>query len=153
MGIRDKTIAARSPWQNSFTERLIGTICRECVDHIVVLGETHLRRILREYAQYGENAPVIGPGCAGLSPGPANRTHRVTRPGWRAASPIRPDLSFRHAQGRWSAYFRCTPRKRHHARPYRIHGLVVYLELRSCRRDVPKSCFLLVAALMLSAGI
>src|SRR5262249_59184470 len=49
--------------------------------------------------QYGENAPVIGPGCADLSPGSANRTHRVTRPGWRAASPIRPDLSFRHAHG------------------------------------------------------
>jgi transposase InsO family protein len=52
MGIRDKPIAAGSPWQNSFAERLIGTIRRECVDHIVVLGETHLRRILREYARY-----------------------------------------------------------------------------------------------------
>jgi hypothetical protein len=81
MDIRDKPFAAGSPWQNSFAERLIGTIRRECVDHIVVLGETHLRRILREY----ENAPVIGPGCADLSPGSANRTHRVTRPGWRAA--------------------------------------------------------------------
>src|SRR5262245_37328723 len=52
MGIRDKPIAAGSPWQNSFAERLIGTIRRECVDHIVVLGETHLRRIVREYARY-----------------------------------------------------------------------------------------------------
>src|SRR6516165_5124024 len=52
MGIRDKPIAAGSPWQNSFAERLIGTIRRECVDHIVVRGETHLRRILREYARY-----------------------------------------------------------------------------------------------------
>src|SRR5215510_15887356 len=52
MGIRDKPIAAGSPWQNSFAERLIGTIRRECVDHIVVLGEAHLRRILREYARY-----------------------------------------------------------------------------------------------------
>jgi transposase InsO family protein len=52
MGIRDKPIAAGSPWQNSFAERLIGTIRRECVDHIVVLGETHLRRTLREYARY-----------------------------------------------------------------------------------------------------
>src|SRR5262245_27599859 len=50
MGIRDKPIAAGSPWQNSFAERLIGTIRRECVDHIVVLGEAHLRRIVREYA-------------------------------------------------------------------------------------------------------
>ena len=52
MGIRDKPIAAGSPWQNSFAERLIGTIRRECVDHLVVLGEAHLRRILREYARY-----------------------------------------------------------------------------------------------------
>ena len=48
MGIRDKPISAGSPWQNSFAERLIGTVRRECVDHIVVLGEAHLRRILRE---------------------------------------------------------------------------------------------------------
>src|SRR5262249_12105876 len=45
MGIRDKPIAAGSPWQNSFAERLIGTIRRECVDHIVMLGEPRLRRI------------------------------------------------------------------------------------------------------------
>src|SRR5437016_8020229 len=52
MGIRDKPVAARSPWQNSFAERLIGTIRRECVDHIVVLSETHLRRVLKSYARY-----------------------------------------------------------------------------------------------------
>ena len=44
MGIRDKPIAPGSPWQNGFAERLIGSIRRECVDHIVVLGEAHLRR-------------------------------------------------------------------------------------------------------------
>jgi transposase InsO family protein len=52
MGIRDKPIAPASPWQNSFAERLIGSIRRECVDHIVVLGEAHLRRILQTYACY-----------------------------------------------------------------------------------------------------
>jgi transposase InsO family protein len=52
MGIRDKPTAPASPWQNGFAERLIGSIRRECVDHIVVLGETHLRRILRTYAHY-----------------------------------------------------------------------------------------------------
>src|SRR5260370_14615540 len=39
MGIRDKPIAPRSPWQNGFAERLIGSIRRECVDHVVALGE------------------------------------------------------------------------------------------------------------------
>src|SRR2546429_4175015 len=52
MGIRDKPTAPSSPWQNGFAERLIGSIRRECVDHFIVLGETHLRRILRSYARY-----------------------------------------------------------------------------------------------------
>ena len=52
MGIRDKPIGAASPWQNGFAERLIGSIRRECVDHIIVLGEVHLRRILKSYASY-----------------------------------------------------------------------------------------------------
>ena len=52
MGIRDKPIAPASPWQNGFAERLIGSIRRECVDHFVVLGEAHLRQILRAYAGY-----------------------------------------------------------------------------------------------------
>jgi transposase InsO family protein len=52
MGIRDKPIAPASPWQNGFAERLIGSIRRECVDHFIVLGEAHLRRILQTYARY-----------------------------------------------------------------------------------------------------
>ena len=68
MGIRDKPIAPGSPWQNGFAERLIGSIRRECVDHIVVVGEAHLRRILTKYADYynelrthrslGKDAPI-----------------------------------------------------------------------------------------------
>ena len=52
MGIRDKPIAPASPWQNACAERLIGSIRRECVDHLIVLGEAHLRRILQSYARY-----------------------------------------------------------------------------------------------------
>ncbi len=52
MGIRDKPTARASPWQKGFAERLVGSIRRECVDHFVVLGEAHLRRILRAYARY-----------------------------------------------------------------------------------------------------
>jgi transposase InsO family protein len=68
MGIRDKPIAPASPWQNGVVERLIGSIRRECVDHIIVLGEAHLGRILKSYARYynetrthlalGKDAPV-----------------------------------------------------------------------------------------------
>ncbi|WP_036285563.1 integrase core domain-containing protein [Methylocystis sp. ATCC 49242] len=52
MGIRDKPIAPASPWQNAFAERLIGSIRREYLDHLIVLGEAHLRRLLRSYADY-----------------------------------------------------------------------------------------------------
>ena len=52
MGIRDKPIAPASPWQNGFAERLIGSIRRDCLDHAIVLGEAHLRRILKSYAHY-----------------------------------------------------------------------------------------------------
>jgi len=52
MGIRDHPTAARSPWQNGYAERLIGSIRRECLDHAVVFNEAHLRRILAAYASY-----------------------------------------------------------------------------------------------------
>jgi transposase InsO family protein len=52
MGIRDRPTAPRSPWQNGHVERLIGSIRRDCLDHVVILGEAHLRRILASYADY-----------------------------------------------------------------------------------------------------
>jgi hypothetical protein len=50
MGILDKPITPASPWQNGFAERLIGSIRRECLDHLIIFGEAHLRRILKSYA-------------------------------------------------------------------------------------------------------
>ena len=68
MGIRDRPTSPRSPWQNAYAERLIGSIRRECVDHIVVFGERHLRHALLSYMNYynevrthlslGKDAPV-----------------------------------------------------------------------------------------------
>jgi len=52
MGIEQVLTAPRSPWQNPYCERAIGTLRRECLDHVIVLGERHLRRILREYLEY-----------------------------------------------------------------------------------------------------
>ena len=56
MGIRDRPTAPRSPWQNAYAERLIGSIRREILDHVVVLGERHLRHILRSYMTYYNEA-------------------------------------------------------------------------------------------------
>jgi transposase InsO family protein len=52
IGIRDRPTSPRSPWQNAYAERLIGSIRRECVDHIVVFGERHLRHVLLSYMSY-----------------------------------------------------------------------------------------------------
>jgi putative transposase len=52
LGIEEVVTAARSPWQNAFVERLIGSIRRECLDHVVVLNKRHLRRLLRSYFGY-----------------------------------------------------------------------------------------------------
>ena len=71
MGIRDRPTAPRSPWQNGYVERLIGSIRRECLDHVIVFGETHLRQILQAYLTYynearthlslGKDAPIHRP--------------------------------------------------------------------------------------------
>jgi hypothetical protein len=52
MGIRDRPISAWSPWQNGYAERLIGSIRRDCLDHVVVFGEQHLRHLLNSYQRY-----------------------------------------------------------------------------------------------------
>ncbi len=68
MGIEEVVIAYRSPWQNPYVERLIGSIRRECLDHVIVFSEAHVRRILTRYLAYyhesrthlslGRNAPT-----------------------------------------------------------------------------------------------
>src|SRR5271165_3513661 len=74
MGIRDKPISAGSPWQNCFAERLIGSIRRECVDHLVVFDEWHLRRVLRSYTRYYNEA----------------RTHRSLNKDATVSRPVQP---------------------------------------------------------------
>ena len=71
MGIKEVITAARSPWQNPFVERLIGSIRRDCLDHAIVLHESHLSRILSSYFDYyhydrthyglGKDTPVERP--------------------------------------------------------------------------------------------
>ena len=52
MGIRDGPTSFRSPWQNGYVERFIGSIRRECTDHLLVFNAEHLRRIPAKYATY-----------------------------------------------------------------------------------------------------
>lgn len=52
MGIRDRPTSPRSPWQNGYVERVIGSIRRDLLDHVIVMGEGYLRRLLRDYADY-----------------------------------------------------------------------------------------------------
>ena len=56
MGIRDRPITPRSSWQNGHVEWLIGSIRRECLDHVMVFGENHLRHLLANYCAYYNGA-------------------------------------------------------------------------------------------------
>jgi transposase InsO family protein len=68
MGIEEVVIAPRSPWQSPYVERLVGSLRRECLDHVIVLDERHLRRVLSTYLDYyhgarthlslGKDAPI-----------------------------------------------------------------------------------------------
>ena len=90
MGIRDHPTARRSPWQNGHAERLIGSIRRECLDHIVVFGEAHLR-ILAGYAGYYNELRTH------LSLGKDSpRCRQVQRLGQLAAQPILGGLHHQH---------------------------------------------------------
>ena len=52
LGIEEVITAARTPWQNPYAERIIGSLRRDCLDHVIVLDEQHLLRILRDYFGY-----------------------------------------------------------------------------------------------------
>lgn len=59
MGITEVITAPRSPWQNAYVERVIGSIRRECLDHIVIFNERHLRRVLSSYNDYYQHTPAL----------------------------------------------------------------------------------------------
>ena len=70
LGLRPQRTAFQSPWQNGTAERFVGTVRRELLDHVVVLSEDHLRRLLREYIEY-YNAERVH---TSISDAPAGRT-------------------------------------------------------------------------------
>jgi transposase InsO family protein len=93
MGIRDRPISPRSPWQNPYVERLIGTLRRDCLDHVLIFGEQHLRRVLTLYSlYYNETRTHLG-----LSKdAPLRRA--VQRSGTIVTTPILSGLHHRYAR-------------------------------------------------------
>jgi hypothetical protein len=77
IGIRGRPTSARLPWQNGYAEGLIGSIRRECIDHVVVFGERHLRHaaLVHELLQWHANPFVIGQGRADTTHCRDSRTH------------------------------------------------------------------------------
>jgi len=93
MGIRDRPISPRSPWQNAYVERLIGTLRCECLDHVVIYGERHLRRILTLYSlYYNETRTHLGVG----KDAPLRR--HIERSGTIVTTPILFGLHHRYAR-------------------------------------------------------
>jgi transposase InsO family protein len=93
MGIRDRPISPRSPWQNPYAERLIGTLRRDCLDHVLIFGEPHLRGVLTLYSlYYNETRPHLGLG----KDAPLGRA--VERSGTIVTTPILSGLHHRYAR-------------------------------------------------------
>jgi transposase InsO family protein len=91
--IRDRPISPRSPCQNAYVERLIGTLRRECLDHVLIYGERHLRRILTLYSlYYNETRTHLGLG----KDAPPRRS--VQRSGTIVTIPILCGLHHRYAR-------------------------------------------------------
>jgi hypothetical protein len=103
MGIRDQPTAPAPPWQNGVAERLIGSIRRECLDHAIICGEAHLRRVLKSHTYYYNSVRTHRSlkGRASLSRDLADRCHKFTPYPWWTSSRIRSRLDFRYTQAYW----------------------------------------------------
>jgi putative transposase len=77
MGIAEVVSASASPWQNPYAERVIGSIRRECLDHVIVLNQAHLRRVLTIYSQdYHRSRTHLGLEKDAPDPRPISPTSR-----------------------------------------------------------------------------
>src|SRR5262245_65645369 len=92
MGIRDRPISPRSPWQNGCVERLIGTLRRDCLDQVLIFGEQHLRWVLAAYSvYYNETRTHLGLSKDTPLPRPVQRSGTIV------AMPILSGLHHRYA--------------------------------------------------------
>jgi hypothetical protein len=101
MGIRDCPISARPPWQNGLAERPIGSIRRDCFDHVVIFNERHLRHLLSSYKQYYNESsthPIARQGRADSAPHPERRARACLANLRRSSPSIRSSLNIRQVQ-------------------------------------------------------
>ena len=102
MGIRDRPTSPRSPWQNPYAERLIGTLRRDCLDHVVIFGARHLRWVMAavfRLLQQDAYAPVVRKRCAARPSDPAAWSHYHCVDFVRTASLLRADIIFGRDSG------------------------------------------------------
>src|SRR5258708_13182052 len=96
LGVRQLRIASRSPWQNGFAERWVGTLRRELLDHVIVVGERHLLRLVRQHvAYYNEDRPHMSldrdaPVARAVQPPSAGRVGALPRVGGLPHPYLRP---------------------------------------------------------------
>jgi transposase InsO family protein len=122
LSIREVLTAPQSPWQNAYVERLIGSIRRECLDHVIVLNETGLRRILKSYFDYYEQT----------------RTHLSLDKDVPISRPVQPpEIGDRGSSpGRWLApSLRAHRRLNGHSVPRATSGLLILLVSSSAVRE------------------
>jgi hypothetical protein len=98
MGIRDRPTSARSPWQNPYAERLVGTLRRECLDHVLIVSERHLRRMLASYSfvllQRVADALGVGEGCTVTASHPEMRSDHHHANSFQTAPSLCADMIF-----------------------------------------------------------
>src|SRR5207253_3453451 len=98
MGIRDRPTSARSPWQNGCAERIIGSIRRDCLDHVVIFGERPLPHVLHSYQRYYNEVRthlITAQGRTAAAGGAGSRPRAFAADLGRTASPVRSGLNFR----------------------------------------------------------
>ena len=96
-GIEEVRTAYRSPWQNPYVERFIGTLRRELLDHVIVLSQRHLERLLREFVDYYHSARPHQ-GIGGETPIAQDKPPDIQGPTKLVSIPVLGGLHHRYAR-------------------------------------------------------
>ena len=98
IGIDEVKIAFRSPWQNPYVERYVGILRRELLDHVIVLNEEHLKRLLKEYIEEYYHIARPHHGLEGETPFPTDKPDRVREPSRLVPIPVVGGLHHRYSR-------------------------------------------------------